>query len=151
MSVLDNKYSFAIAEAITVGGTFDAGSSPVALTRDTDVSESSKVPFSCYLDSLELELSGISDGDKVTVYLARDAAGNVPLTSAHLDGATQRVTVLTGGSTTGGCNFQIHKEFHFDSTVSGATAGTLYLAIKCVDSGGVAAPCTADARLNWRA
>jgi hypothetical protein len=150
MSILDRKYGFAVAEAISVTGVFTGG--PFALARDSDLPNSADVPPNCFIDSLELELSSIADGDKITVYLARDSAGNIPITSAHLDGATQRVTVLNPGvSTTGGCSFQINKEFHFDGTVSGATVGTLYLVIKCVDSAGSAATCTADARLNWRA
>jgi hypothetical protein len=151
MSVLDRRFGFSIAEGISVTGAFTSPG-PIAIAKDSDVINSNDVPHDCFIESLELELSSISDGDKVTVYLARDSAGNVPLTSAHLDGATQRVTVLNPGvSTTGGCSFQINKDFHFDGTVSSSTKGTLYLLIKCVDSGGVAAPCTADARLNWRA
>ena len=122
------------------------------LTGDSDIELSANVPTSAFLGSIEFELTDISDGDELTIFLCRDSAGNVPLTSQHLEGATQRVTTGIGAATSGGCSFTINKDYHFDNTVTGATGGSLFVAAKCLTSAGVAAPCTATAiRLNWRA
>ena len=145
------KFGFSVAEAISVTGSLTVH----ALSSDSDIKFSSAVPVSCYLDSIEFELSALTDGDIITMFLARDSAGDVPITSIHASGASQKATIgktsTSAGSAKGGCSFTIGKDFHYDSTVSNSAQGTLYLVVKCLDGSGSAAPCTADVRLNWRA
>tara|TARA_R100001443_G_scaffold28822_3_gene42013 strand:+ start:9333 stop:9785 length:453 start_codon:yes stop_codon:yes gene_type:complete len=142
------RYGFAAADDRSISGS---SFTTHELTVDSDIQFSSKVPSSAFLGSIEFQLTGISDGDELTIFLCRDSTGNVPLTSQHLEGATQRVTTGIGSATSGGCSFTINKDFHFDDIVTGATQGSLYVAAKCLSSAGSAAPCTATAiRLNWR-
>jgi len=140
------KYGFAVANAVSITGSFSAHE----VSGSSDVKFSSDVPVSAFLESLEFELTSIASGDQITVFLARDSDGDVPLTSTALAGSTQTVTIGRSTATKGGCSFTINKDFHFDSTVTNATIGKLYVIVKCVDSGGSGASCTADIRLNWR-
>tara|TARA_A100000172_G_scaffold77371_1_gene61684 strand:- start:158 stop:601 length:444 start_codon:yes stop_codon:yes gene_type:complete len=107
--------------------------------------KSANVPDDCFLESIEFELSLIAASDTITMFLARDSAGKNPITSDALSGATQTVTLSAGASTTGGVIFTIGKDYHFDTTTTNATSGSLYLAVKAN------AACQADQiRLNWR-
>jgi hypothetical protein len=104
------------------------------------------VPDDCFLESIEFELSAIAASDTITLFMARDSAGLIPITSDALGGATQTVTLSAGASTTGGVVFTINKDYHFDTTVTNATSGTIYVAVKAN------AACVAEnIRLNWRA
>ena len=107
--------------------------------------KSANVPDDCFLESIEFELSSISASDTITMFLARDSAGKNPITSDALSGATQTVTLSAVSSTTGGVTFTIGKDYHFDTTTTNATSGSLYLVAKAN------AVCQADQiRLNWR-
>ena len=144
------RYGFAAANS---AGSAISGSAFTMheLKADSGIQFSSNVPASAHIESIEFELTSIADGDQLTIFLCRDSAGDVPLTPQHTEGATQRVTTGVATATSGGCSFTINKDFHFDSTVTGATQGSLYVAAKCLSSAGSAAPCTATAiRLNWR-
>tara|TARA_R100000005_G_C4986657_1_gene194816 strand:- start:1257 stop:1607 length:351 start_codon:yes stop_codon:yes gene_type:complete len=107
--------------------------------------KSTSVPDDCFLDSIELELSSVASSDTVTIFLARDSAGKVPVTIEAAD-ATQTVTMsAAAGSTTGGVSYTIGKDYHFDTTVSNTTSGTLYLVAKAS-----AATTVENVHLNWR-
>tara|TARA_R100001510_G_scaffold49993_1_gene48678 strand:- start:354 stop:815 length:462 start_codon:yes stop_codon:yes gene_type:complete len=115
------------------------------LTVDaTNSPNSAAVPSSCHLDSIEFELSSTDATEKVTMFLARDSAGVVPITTDQLSTAEQVPTIITGSA--GGCSFTIGKDFHFDSSVTNATIGSIYVAAK-LPSGKSS---TAKIRLNWR-
>ena len=109
--------------------------------------KSTAVPDDCFLESIEFELSSIAASDTITLFMARDSAGLIPITSDALGGATQTVTMsVAGGATTGGVVFTINKDYHFDTTVTNASSGTIYVAVKAN------AACVAEnIRLNWRA
>jgi hypothetical protein len=115
------------------------------LTADaTNSPNSAAVPAGCYLDSIEFELTSTAVAEKVTMFLARDSAGAVPITTDQIAGATQAPTIKTGS--VGGCSFTVGKDFHFDSSVSNASIGSLYVVAK-LPAGHTS---TAKIRLNWR-
>jgi len=121
--------------------------SVVALSNLAANKKSTAVPDDCFLDSIELQLSGIdATTDTVTIFLSRDSAGLIPITSDELSGASQKVTTSVSDATTGGVSFTIGKDYHFDTTVTNATSGTLYLCVKTNASHTVE-----KAWLNWRA
>jgi hypothetical protein len=83
---------------------------------------------------------------EITIFLARDSAGLIPLTSDRAAEASQVITLGAAVSTAGGVSFIIGKDYHFDTTVTNATSGTIYVAAKTNTN------CTAtNVRLNWRA
>lgn len=138
------KYGYScIAQQQAIG----TSKSVIAVTGESGNKRSASVPDDCFLESIELELSSIASTDTITMFLARDSAGKNPLTSDQSAGATQTVTMSSaGGATTGGVVFTINKDYHFDSTTTNATSGTLYVVVKA------SAACDADSiRLNWRA
>tara|TARA_R110000824_G_scaffold26028_5_gene90042 strand:+ start:173 stop:610 length:438 start_codon:yes stop_codon:yes gene_type:complete len=139
------KYGYScIASTANITSSY----SVVALTNLPNANKKSAVvPDDCFLESIELQLSGIdATSDTVTIFLARDSAGLIPITSDELSGASQTVTTSVGGATTGGVSFTIGKDYHFDTTVTNATSGTLYL---CAKSS--ATHTIEKAWLNWRA
>jgi len=136
------KYGYSCSAASTAIGT---SYSVIAVTGLAANKKSANVPSDCFLESVEIDLSSIAASDSITLFLARDSNGDVPLTSDALSGASQTVTIGKTSSTKGGVIFTVNKDFHFDSTTSNASDGTLYVVAKAN------AACTADAiRLNWR-
>ena len=137
------RFGYSYCHNQTVGTSYN--STGFALTADTSNSPSSlSFPAHCYIESIGLEASGVAAGENITIYLARDSAGAVPITTASLAGATQAPTIRTG--TVGGYVYSVDKDFHFDSSVSNSTNGTLYLYAKTA-TGSV----TVNIRINWRA
>ena len=136
------KYGYAtISQSTGIGTSY----SVIPLTGVTGNRKSAAVPDDCFLESIEIELSNISSGDTITIFLARDINGLKPLTSDQLGGATQAVTLGAGSSTVGGVSFTINKDYHFDFTTNNVLQGTLYLVAKA------SATCDAtNIRLNWR-
>lgn len=138
------KYGYS---CIATTANITSSYSVVALSNLAGNKKSAVVPDDCFLESIELQLSGIDDvADTVTIFLSRDSAGLIPLTSDELSGATQTVTTSVAGATNGGVSFTIGKDYHFDTTVTNATSGTLYL---CAKSS--ATHTIEKAWLNWRA
>ena len=134
-------YSYSHGDSIT--STYNA--TGFALTADTSNSPSSlAVPAHCFLESIELQATGVAASEDVTIFLARDSAGAVPITSDQVAGATQTPTIRTGS--VGGYSFTIGKDFHFDSSVSDVSDGTLYLFAKAATGN-----LSVNIRLNWRA
>ena len=137
------RFGYSYSHANNVGTSYNA--TGFALTSDATNSPAAlAVPANCYLESIELEASSVAAGENVTIYLARDSAGAVPLTTDQLAGATQAPTIRTGS--VGGFVYTIGKDFHLDSTVSNSTQGTIYLFAKSA-TGALAV----NVRLNWRA
>lgn len=138
------KYGYSCSALQEVIGT---SYSAIALTSLATNNKASVVPDDCFLESIEFELSGIDDPtDTVTIFIARDSAGLIPITSDELSGATQTVTTSISATVTGAVSFTISKDYHFDTTVTNATSGTIYVCAKAN------AACVAEnIRLNWRA
>ena len=130
-------------------GSLSSSLAVLAVTADlTNSKLSSSIPRNCFIDSVEIFLTGMSTGGstptEVTLYLSRDSTGDVAVTPGGTTGATQ--TIGAGVTTnTGSVVFQIESDFNFDSDVSGSTAGTLYAAVK-LDTG----TATGDIRINYR-
>ena len=138
-----SKYGYSCSALQRTIGT---GYAAHAITSLATNKKSSVVPDDCFLESIEFELSAIAASDTVTIFLARDSAGLIPITSDALGGATQTVTLSAAASTTGAVVFSINKDYHFDTTVTNASSGTLYICAKA------SAACVAEnIRLNWRA
>ena len=138
------RYGYSVS---TIGVTVGTGYTAFPITSLAANQKSGAIPDDCFLESVEFELSGIDAiTDTVTVFIARDSAGLIPITSDALGGATQTVTMsVAGAATTGGVSFTINKDYHFDPVVSGATSGPIYVCAKATAS------CVANIRLNWRA
>lgn len=120
-----------------------------AVARDaTNSALSGDFPANCYIDSIEIFLTGMSTGTaptEVTMYLARDSTGDIAITPGGTTGAAQ--TIETGfTANTGSVVYTVASDFNFDSNTGyTCTRGTLYAVIKL--DGGTA---TADVRVNWR-
>ena len=122
------KYGYScIGSSESIGTSYSA----IALSGVAANKKSANVPDDCFLESIEFELSSITSGDEITIFLARDSAGKNPITSDVLGGASQEVTMsIAGGATTGGVVFTINKDYHFDTTTTNASSGTLYVCAK---------------------
>tara|TARA_R110000751_G_scaffold21862_4_gene62284 strand:+ start:2481 stop:2918 length:438 start_codon:yes stop_codon:yes gene_type:complete len=138
------RYGYAYDHAATLSATYAV----LPLTIDaTNSSRSSEVPNDAYLESVEFEISSIAgSAATVTVYLSRDSAGDVPITTTAIVGAAQAITTGLATATDGAVVFTISKDYHYDPSVGATTPGTLYVVAK-TNTGG----CTANVRLNWRA
>ena len=123
----------------------DTSAKVYAVTKDaTNSLRSAEFPHNCEIESVEIFLTSISSATQVTMYLARDSTGDVAITPGGTTGATQAIgTGITSG--TGSVVFDVETDFNYDSNVTGATPGTLYVVLS-VDAGSA----TADVRVNWR-
>ncbi len=119
------------------------------VTKDvTNSAQSASFPNSCNIQSIEISLTSVSAGSmSVTAYLARDSGGLNPVTPGATSGATQDIT-YTSGTTKGGVIFAINSDYHYDSSVTNVTEGTIYCIAYVSGSSQTA---TADIRVNWRA
>lgn len=142
------KYGFAMKPQATITGSFSIHE----ITSAPADKLSSDIPSSVYLDSIEFSVAaGAAAGDELTMFLARDSDGDLPLTSTAPGGATQTITIGHTTATKGAYNFTINKDFHFDDFATGSsTRGKLYVIAKCVDSSGAGKTITSAIRLNWR-
>ena len=120
----------------------------LALTEDTTNSpESATVPNYANLRTLEVEIDTIAaSAAEVTMFLARDSVGNIPITPGKTSGATQTIQPGEGDATEGGVVFNLETDYHFDSGAANVTSGTLY-AVLFTDTGTL----DAKVRLTWRA
>ena len=129
----------------------DAGTAPTALATTystfpvtvdaTNSTNSASFPDDCNIQSIEFEITALSGAASVTMFLARDSAGDIPITNEY----TQNVTVGDTTTTKAGAIFSNEIDYHFDGSVSNTSRGTIYVVAK-VDSG---TP-TANIRVNWR-
>lgn len=133
----------------------DAATSPAALSTvyqvfpvkidTTNSPDSEGFPDTCNIQSIEFEFTALSTAATVTTYLARDSAGNVPITPGTTTGATQTITKMAAGSTVGGAAFAVNSDYHRDSAVANTNQYIIYVVAK-VDAG---TP-TTNIRVNWR-
>ena len=118
-----------------------------AVTYDlTESPESELFPNTCNIQSVEFEFTTKGDAGTVTMFIARDSAGNAGITPGGTTGATSNITsgtVNTKGSTV----FSIDSDYHFDSSVSNTTPGVIYVIAKVDNQGN--SP-VANIRVNWR-
>jgi len=144
-----SKYGYSVPASTT---SLTANYAVIPVTNLAANKKSSVVPDDCFLESIEIQLSGIDAvTNTITIFLSRDSLGLIPLTSDELGGATQTVTTSVPGATNGGVVFSINKDYHFDTTVTNANSGTVYVCAKTGDTGGGTASITAETvRLNWR-
>ena len=117
-----------------------------ACTADsTNATESANFPNNGNVQSVELSIDSIaSSAASITMYLCRDAAGDIPLTPGQTSGATQTIQTGVTTATDGGVIFLIDADVNFHTGHS--VADTVYVVLK-TDTG----TCTANIRVNWRA
>ena len=112
-----------------------------ACGTDAALPQSVAFPRSATVTSVELELTSLSSSPAtVTMFLARDAAGDRPLT------ASMTKAILPGKSTPatkGGLRFDLDFDVHYDAS---STADIIYIVV--VLNAGSA---NAVVRVNWRA
>ena len=140
------KYGYSYSHNNNIGSGYNA--SGIAVTSDATNSPGAVAfPDDCYIDSIELEASGLASNEIINIFLARDSAGAVPITTATLEGSSQLPTIRTG--TVGGYSFGVGKDYHFDASVTNTTRGTIYFFAKVLSGGDTAV--TVNVRINWRA
>lgn len=133
----------------------DAGDAPTTLTTTNQVfpikidttnsPDSERFPDTCNIQSIEFEFTALSTATTVTAFLARDSAGDVPITPGTTTGATQTITIGATTATKGGAAFSVDNDYHRDSAVANTNQYIIYVVAK-VDAG---TP-TANIRVNWR-
>ena len=136
------------------GGTSGA---PTALTTSyqafpvtvdaTNSVNSSSFPYDCEIQAIEFEFTARDSATSVTMYLARDSAGDIPITNP----ATETITNGAGTSTKGGVAFSSLVDYHFDggttsAATTGATRGKLYVIAKQTGGGNA----VGYIRVSWR-
>ena len=118
----------------------------------TNSTNSASFPDDCNIQSIEFEVTTVGHGSTITMYLARDSAGDVPFTNP----STENITVGLGDATKGGAIFSNEIDYHFDggsgagTAITGTSRGTIYIVARKADSGGSDATVT-NIRVNWRA
>ncbi len=137
------RAGFAYKNAASLSNSFTVH----ACTEDTTNSApSAAFPRSCNIQSIELEMSSLSGSPStVTLFLARDSAGDVGVTPGGTSGATQTIQVGKTTASDGTVVFAVDSDVHFDDGVANSTVGTLYAVVK-LDQG----TATANIRVNWR-
>ena len=118
-----------------------------ACTADaTNQANSSNFPRHCILMGVEVELNGITAaaGTEITMYVARDAAGDVPLTPSTTSGAVQEISFGKTTSTEGAVLFPIEVDYHFFSETD--TADNIYVCLKT----SATVVKVKHIRVNWR-
>ena len=85
---------------------------------------------------VEVELNGITaaSGTSITMYVSRDAAGDVPLSPSTTSGATQEISFGKTTSPEGGVLFPIEVDYHYFSETD--TADNIYVCLKSDHSSG---------------
>lgn len=112
------------------------------LTADTtNCQRTAAVPVFAELKNINFELDTIAAGaSKVTFYLSRDIAGDIPVTSALTADVVFGLTTATKGTAIA-C---IDLDYHYQA-LAVETQGTLYLVVKT--NAGTA---NCNVRLHWR-
>ena len=137
----------------------DSGTAPTTLTTSfqvfpvtvdaTNSTNSASFPDDCNIQSIEFEVTTTGNAASITMFLARDSAGDIPFTNE----STQNITVgatTTGTSGKAGAIFSDEIDYHFDGSVGNTSRGTIYVVAKKTDSGGSVAT-VSNIRVNWRA
>ena len=120
----------------------------IACTEDsTNSSGSSSFPTACNIQSVEFEFTARDSGTKVTIYLARDSAGDVPISTDTTSGAAVDIQSGLATSSKGGATVPVGVDYVHDGTVTNSTKGTFYVVAKVTGSSGST---KANVRVNWR-
>lgn len=108
----------------------------------TNSTNSTDFPDDCNIQSIEFEIPTLGSCTSVTMYLARDSAGDIPITNEY----TQNVTVGATTASKAGAIFSDEIDYHFDGSVANTSRGTLYVVAKKTGSGTT----KVNIRVNWR-
>lgn len=107
----------------------------------TNNARSAPVPVFAELKNINFELDTIAGGlSKVTFYLSRDLAGDIPVTGVLSADVVFGLTTATKGTAIA-C---IDLDYHWQA-LAAETQGTLYLVVK-----GNAGTANCNVRLHWR-
>ena len=149
------SFGYSVCSVKSSGGTTGAPTSitntyqafPVTVDR-TNARTSDSFPDDCNIQAIEFEFSDRDSATAVTMYLARDSAGNIPITNP----STQTITNGLGAAAKGGCAFSSLVDYHFDAgtastPITGTSRGTLYVIAKQVDG----TNSVGTIRVSWRA
>ena len=149
------SFGYSVCSVKSSGGTTGAPTSittsyqafPVTVDATNSVNSAS-FPDDCNIQAIEFEFSDRDSATSVTMYLARDSAGNIAITNP----STQTITNGAGTSSKGGCAFSSLVDYHFDggtssAAITGASRGTLYVIAK--QTGGTNS--VGNIRVSWRA
>lgn len=151
-----SHFGYSVCSVKSSGGTTGAPTAitntyqafPVTLDATNSVNSVS-FPDDCNIQAIEFELAARDTATEITMYLARDSAGDIPITNP----ATQTITNGLGTATKGGCAFSSLVDYHFDggtssAAITGTSRGTIYVIAKHDQSGRSA---TGTIRVSWRA
>jgi len=149
------SFGYSVCSVKSSGGTTGAPTSittsyqafPVTADR-TNARTSDSFPDDCNIQAIEFEFSDRDSATSVTMYLARDSAGDIPITNPSSQTITNGVTAASKG----GCAFSSLVDYHFDAgttstPITGTSRGTLYVIAK--QTGGTNSVGTI--RVSWRA
>ena len=139
-----NRYGFAYKHAASLPDSFTIHE----CARDaTNNAQSGKFPVDCNVQSVEVELSGMSGSPgTIQMYLARDSEGDVGVTPGANTGSTVNIQAGATTANTGFAVFEIDSDVHYDATVGLSKIDSIYACLK-LDTG----TATANVRVNWRA
>ncbi len=149
------SFGYSVCSVKSSGGTTGAPTSittsyqafPVTADR-TNARTSDSFPDDCNIQAIEFEFVDRDSATSVTMYLARDSAGDIPITNPSSQTITNGVTAASKG----GCAFSSLVDYHFDAgttstPITGTSRGTLYVIAK--QTGGTNSVGTI--RVSWRA
>ena len=149
------KYGYSFCAFKSSNGTPGAPTSlttsyqafPVTVDATNSVN-SSAFPSDCEIQAIEFEFTARDSATAVTMYLARDSAGDLPITIPESENIVNGITTATKGGTA----FSSLVDFHFDggstsAALTGTSRGTLYVIAK--QTGGTNA--IGNIRIYWRA
>jgi hypothetical protein len=144
------KFGYSVCSVKSSGGTSGA---PTAFTTSyqafpitvdsTNSTNSASFPDDCNIQSIEFEFTARDSATAVTMYLARDSAGDIAITNPSSENITNGATT----SSKGGVSFSNEIDYHFDGSVGNTSRGTLYVIALATGSSGSAA---GNIRVNWR-
>ena len=127
------KYGYSYHHGSTAPANITTTYQVFPVTVDaTNSTNSASFPDDCNIQSIEFEVTTIGHGVSITMYLARDSAGNIPFTNP----ATENITVGLGAATKGGAIFSNEIDYHFDGgsgagvAIPGTSRGTIYVVAK---------------------
>jgi len=133
-----SRFGFSAKDAATAP-QLGAAVAAFPCTTDANLAQAVAFPRSAYIDSVEFQLTSIVTAVNITMFLARDAAGDKPLTES----VTRTITVGATTGASGGARFPIGCDVHFDGS---SVADIIYVFAR-VNAGSA----TATIRVNWRA
>ena len=150
-----SHFGYSVCSVKSSGGTTGAPTSitnsyqafPVTVDATNSVNSIS-FPDDCNIQAIEFEFADRDSATAITMYLARDSAGDIPITNPSTQTITNGVTTASKG----GCAFSSLVDYHFDggtssAAITGTSRGTIYVIAK--QTGGTNA--TGNIRVYWRA